>query len=45
MKLLLVILLGILVLNALVVLAIAGILVADQIKARRKERHDEAAQA
>jgi hypothetical protein len=45
MKLLLVILLAILALNALVVLAIAGILVADHFKARRKERHDEAAQA
>ena len=45
MKMLLVILLGILVLNALVVLAIAGILVGDQLKARRKERHDEAAKA
>lgn len=45
MKLLLILLLCILALNALVVLTIAGILVADQVKARRKERHDEAAEA
>ena len=45
MKLLLVTLLGILALNALVVLAIAGILVGDQVKARRRERHAKAAKA
>ena len=45
MKIVLMILLGILFLNALVIFAIVGMLVLDQLKLRRKERHDKAANA
>jgi hypothetical protein len=40
MKIVLFVFLGILVLNALVILAVAGILVLDQWKANRKRRKD-----
>ena len=42
MKVLFIILMGILALNALVILAVGGILVVDHLRTRRKEPNDDA---